>query len=149
MFRKMMSFHLVFATVMCATLEGTAFAKSFEIKMLNKGADGARMVFEPDFVHIQPGDTVKFIATDKSHNAELKKGMSPEGAKIFKGKVNEEIEVTFEVRGLYGVICKPHFAMGMVMTIAVGDDVAAPESMNRSPRVARRSSRSPWTQLKN
>ena len=127
MFQKVMGFQFVFATVMCVILGGTAFAKSVEVQMLNKGADGARMVFEPDFVQIQPGDTVKFIATDKSHNAELKKGMSPEGAKTFKGKINEEVEVTFDVKGLYGVICKPHFAMGMVMTIAVGDDVTAPD----------------------
>jgi pseudoazurin len=84
------------------------------------------MVFEPDFVQAAPGDTIKFIATDKGHNAEINKGMLPDGAEAFKGKVNEEIEVTLDVEGVYGVICKPHFAMGMVMTIAVGD-VEVPE----------------------
>ncbi len=103
-------------------LMGTAaFAETFEVQMLNKGADGERMVFEPSFVQAQPGDTVKFIAKSKGHNAEVNKGMFPEGAEAFKGKINEEIEVTLDVEGVYGVICKPHFAMGMVMTIAVGD----------------------------
>jgi hypothetical protein len=39
----------------------------------------------------------------------------------FAGKINEEIEVTLISEGVYGVMCKPHYAMGMVMTIAVGD----------------------------
>ncbi len=105
-----------------ASLMGAAaFAETYEVKMLNKGADGERMVFEPAFVQAAPGDTIKFIAADKGHNAETAKGMLPEGAEGFKGKINEEIEVTLNTEGVYGVICKPHYAMGMVMTIAVGD----------------------------
>ncbi len=100
---------------------GSAFAETFEVQMLNKGSDGERMVFEPAFIQAQPGDTIKFIAASKGHNAEVSKGMLPEGAEAFKGKINEEIEVTLDAEGVYGVICKPHFAMGMVMTIAVGD----------------------------
>ncbi|WP_380057718.1 pseudoazurin [Falsihalocynthiibacter sp. SS001] len=104
-----------------ALMSGAAFAETFEVQMLNKGSDGARMVFEPSFVQAAPGDTIKFIAADKGHNAEINKGMLPEGAEAFKGKINEEFEVTLTEEGIYGVICKPHFAMGMVMTIAVGD----------------------------
>jgi pseudoazurin len=105
-----------------ASLMGTAaFAETFEVQMLNKGSDGERMVFEPAFIQAAPGDTIKFLATDKGHNAEVNKGMLPEGAEAFSGKVNQEYEVTLDVEGVYGVICKPHFAMGMVMTIAVGD----------------------------
>ena len=107
--------------VLVGLMGGAAQADTFEIKMLNKGAEGERMVFEPDFVQAAPGDTIRFLPTDKSHNAELNKGMFPEGAETFKGKINEEFEVTLDVEGVYGVICKPHFAMGMVMTIAVGD----------------------------
>lgn len=119
-------------------LGGTAYAEVFEVQMLNKGSDGERMVFEPAFVQAAPGDTIKFIAADKGHNAEMGKGMLPEGAETFKGKINEEIEVTLDVEGVYGVICKPHFAMGMVMTIAVGD-VAAPEDFleGRVPKKAK------------
>ena len=116
MFRTAVS-GLALATI----LGGAAFAETIEVQMLNKGANGDRMVFEPAFVQAQPGDTIKFIAADKSHNAEVNKGMMPDGAEAFKGKINEEIEVTLDVEGVYGVICKPHYAMGMVMTIAVGD----------------------------
>ncbi len=105
-----------------ATAAGGAFAADHEIKMLNKGADGM-MVFEPAFLHIEPGDSVTFTPTDKSHNAESIPGMMPEGAQPFKGKINQEITVTFDKEGVYGVKCMPHYAMGMIALIAVGDDL--------------------------
>ena len=52
----------------------------------------------------------------------------PEGAEGFAGKINEEIEIVLDVEGLYGVKCKPHFNMGMVMTIAVGDVAQTPDT---------------------
>ncbi|CAG0983142.1 MAG: pseudoazurin [Rhizobiaceae bacterium] len=90
-----------------------------KVQMLNKGKKGA-MVYEPDFVAASPGDTVTFFPTDKSHNAESIKGMLPENALPFKGKLNEEITITIEKEGVYGVKCVPHYGMGMVMLIAVG-----------------------------
>ena len=119
-----------------AILSSPVLAETFEVKMLNKGAEGT-MVFEPSFVRIAPGDTVVFVPTDKSHNAESVKGMMPEGAEGFTGKMNKEVEATFDAEGVYGVMCKPHYAMGMVMTIAVGD-VDAPEDFfeGRIPRKA-------------
>ncbi|WP_306152401.1 pseudoazurin [Roseovarius sp. MMSF_3281] len=117
---------------------GAAFAETFEVKMLNKGTDGDRMVFEPAFVQAAPGDTINFVAADKGHNAETLGGMLPEGAEGFKGKINEEISVTLDTEGVYGVICKPHYAMGMVMTIAVGD-VEVPDNFleGRVPKRAK------------
>jgi pseudoazurin len=96
------------------------------------------MVFEPAFVQAAVGDTIRFVATDRGHNAEINDDMLPEGADAFEGRINEEIEVTLDTEGVYGVICKPHFAMGMVMTIAVGD-VEIPEGYleGRIPRKAK------------
>jgi len=99
---------------------GAVSAETFEVQMLNKGESGV-MVFEPAFVQAQPGDTIHFVATDKSHDAESIKGMIPEGAEPFKGKLNEDLEVTLTEEGVYGVKCTPHYAMGMVMLVAVGD----------------------------
>jgi pseudoazurin len=64
--------------------------------------------------------------------------MLPEGAEGFAGKINEEFEVTLDTAGVYGVMCKPHYAMGMVMTIAVGD-VDAPDAFleGRVPKKAK------------
>lgn len=107
-------------------LTGAVAAENFEVKMLNRGEAGT-MIFEPSFLQVAVGDTVKFIAEDRGHNAESIPEMMPEGVFPFEGKINEEVDVTFETEGLYGVRCKPHYAMGMVMTIAVGEAVEAPE----------------------
>ena len=100
-----------------------ALAADFEVHMLNKGAAGT-MVFEPAFVQVQPGDTVTFIPTDKGHNVETIKDMLPEGAETFKSKINETFTVTFDATGVYGIKCTPHYAMGMVGLIFVGDDTS-------------------------
>jgi pseudoazurin len=101
---------------------GAAGAAEIEIKMLNKGEKGT-MVFEPDFVRAAPGDTIRFVPTDKGHNAETIKGMIPEGAEPFKSKFGEEIAVTLDKEGVYGVKCAPHYGMGMVALIEVGNPV--------------------------
>jgi pseudoazurin len=88
--------------------------------MLNKGADGSLMVFEPAFIKIAPGDSVKFLATQKGHNAESVAGMAPAGGPVFKGKINEEIVVRFTKAGLYGYKCLPHVGMGMIGLVQVG-----------------------------
>jgi pseudoazurin len=86
--------------------------------MLNKGAEGA-MVFEPALVKVAPGDTVKFISTDKGH-AETIKGMLPADATPFLGKLGQDVAVTFDKPGVYGVKCLPHYGMGMVAMVVVG-----------------------------
>jgi pseudoazurin len=121
-----MFYRIATAAALAALIGGAAWAETHEVRMLNAGADKERMVFEPAFLKVAAGDTVRFVASDKGHNAESLPGMIPEGAEAFKGKINEEIEVTLGVEGLYAVLCKPHYAMGMVMTIAVGD-AAVPE----------------------
>lgn len=99
---------------------GCASAADVEIQMLNKGESGV-MVFEPSFVQVQPGDTVHFVATDKGHDVEGVKGMLPEGVAPFKGKMNEDFDLTVTAEGVYGIKCTPHFPMGMVALVVVGD----------------------------
>ena len=115
---------LTLGVVSAVLLSISAQAAEFEVKMLNKGSDGQVMMFEPVFLRVQPGDTVRFIPTDKGHDAETIPGMLPDGAQPFKGKLSEELKVTFQTPGLYGYRCLPHFGMGMVGLIAVGN--AAP-----------------------
>jgi pseudoazurin len=113
---------IAFAAALCTVGADRSGAAEFEVKMLNKGAKGA-MVFEPDLLKVAPGDIVHFVPTDKTHNAETIKGMIPEGAEGFAGKVNEEVTVTLNVPGVYGIKCKPHYAMGMGALIVVGEPV--------------------------
>jgi pseudoazurin len=123
---------LVAATLALLSLSGPAFAETHLVKMLNRNETGG-MVYEPDYLEIAPGDTVKFLKTSIGHNAATIDGFLPAGAKPFKGKINEEIEVTFTEAGFYGVKCTPHYDMGMVMLIQVGEEkpssVVLPDGM--------------------
>ena len=122
-----MKFIFTVAALAAVSLASMAVsAAEFEVQMLNKGDAGA-MVFEPALLQIAPGDTVEFVPTDKGHNAETIKDMLPEGAEAFKGKINEEFSVTFDVAGAYAYKCAPHFAMGMVGIIVVGE---APDNLD-------------------
>jgi pseudoazurin len=100
-------------------MAGGATAAEVEVKMLNRGTEGV-MVFEPALIKVEPGDTVKFVATDKGHNAETIKGMLPDGAATFVGKNGEDIVAKFDQAGIYGVKCTPHYGMGMVAMVVVG-----------------------------
>ena len=103
-----------------ALLATPAAAADHVVKMLNKGKTGV-MVFEPAMVKVAPGDTVTFVPTDKSHNAESINGMLPPGTTPFKGKMNAPITVTFAKPGVYGYKCLPHYGMGMVGVVVVGN----------------------------
>ena len=98
---------------------GAASAADHQVQLLNKGEKGT-MVFQPALVIAAPGDTVTFVPTDKSHNAEIIKDMLPDGAEPFKGKTNEQITVKLDKEGVYGVRCAPHYRMGMVALVVVG-----------------------------
>jgi pseudoazurin len=115
--RRLLAIAAFAATLVSAA---AATAAEVEVKLLNKGAEGV-MVFEPAMVKIAPGDTVRFVAVDKGHNAETIKGMLPEGAAPFAGKSGEDITVKFDHEGVYGVKCLPHYGMGMVAMIVVGN----------------------------
>jgi pseudoazurin len=105
-----------------ALLGAAPAPRQWQVRMLNKGPDGQMMVFVPAKLAIAPGDSVKFVAVDKGHNAELIAGMAPPGAPGFKGAINQEIEVRFTQQGLYGYKCLPHLGLGMVGVIQVGGD---------------------------
>ncbi|TDR14781.1 pseudoazurin [Marinomonas communis] len=113
-------------------IASTLYAAQYEVKMVNRNQLGA-MSYEPSYLNIQPGDTVKFLRTAPGHNAATIANMWPEGATTFRGNINEEIVMSFDQEGIYGIECTPHMAMGMVMVIQVGDKnlstVSAPENL--------------------
>jgi pseudoazurin len=111
------------ATALLILAGSPVAAANFDVKLLNKGADGT-MVFEPALTKVAVGDTVTFQPTDKGHNVESIKGMLPVGAEEIKGKSGQELVVTFTVPGVYGLKCMPHYAMGMVAVVDVGGDVS-------------------------
>ncbi len=108
------------AAAILGALTLPAFAAEHVVNMVNKGADGTAMAFEPGFVRAAVGDTVKFVPVDKGHFAAVLPGFWPAGVAEAKGKVNQELVVTLEKEGIYGFKCNPHFAMGMVALVQVG-----------------------------
>lgn len=103
-------------------------AADHQVQMLNQGESGL-MVFEPAFIEAMPGDTVTFVATDASHNAETIKSMLPAGAETFKGPFNKDFTITVTEEGVYGVKCAPHYSMGMIALISVGEPTNLAEAM--------------------
>ena len=91
------------------------------VKMLNSGKEGM-MVFEPAVLSIQKGDTVKFVATDVSHNSASIEGLIPEGAEPWTGTLSQDVTVTLTQEGVYVYQCTPHVMMAMVGVIQVGND---------------------------
>lgn len=96
-------------------------ANAHDVEMLNKHPENKKLrnVFLPLIQVVEPGDTVNFVATDKGHNSASAKGMLPEGAAEWKGKVSKDISVTFEIPGFYGYVCTPHATIGMVGLVIV------------------------------
>ncbi|MCV2445878.1 pseudoazurin [Paracoccus sp. DMF] len=114
---------LLRAALLACLLPAAALAETHEVRMLNRNTTGP-MPFEPEYLVIAPGDTVKFIAADPGHNAASIAGMIPEGGAKFIGKIDEEIAVTLDAPGIWGIKCSPHYTMGMAMLIQVGDTPA-------------------------
>lgn len=111
--------------LLSATMVATpAMAKDHVVKMLTKGATGM-MVFEPAFVKAAPGDTIRFMPTEPTHNAETIKTMLPEGVVSTTGAMNKEFTLKVTKPGIYGIKCKPHYAMGMVALVQVGNGPSA------------------------
>jgi pseudoazurin len=113
---------LITASLASLVLTTAAYAENFDVKMLNKGVDGA-MVFEPAYIKAAVGDTITFLSTDKGHNAEGIEGMLPAGVEAFKSGMGEDYVLTLTAEGLYGVKCTPHYSMGMVALIQAGAPV--------------------------
>lgn len=110
-----------FAVALMVGFGGAALAAEHEIRIKNTNGKGKFMVFEPDFLKVEPGDTVRFVIVDKNHNAEAIKEVWPEGVEPLKGDMNEDAEFVVEKPGYYGVKCLPHYTMGMVALIVAGE----------------------------
>lgn len=91
-------------------------ATEHQVEMLTKHPENKKIrnIFLPHVLVVEPGDIVNFVPTDKSHNSASGKGLIPEGAEAWKGKVNKPVSATITVPGFYGYECTPHASIGMV-----------------------------------
>lgn len=93
------------------------------IEMRNKDDTGDLMVFVPGFVKAEVGDTIKFVPTDKGHNAQSVPNIWPADVPEVKGAFSKEVVFKAEKDGLYVFKCLPHYGMGMVALVQVGKPV--------------------------
>ena len=104
-------------TITVIFFANTISAATFEVEMLNRLGKES-MVYSQSVVNIQPGDTVKWLATTKGHNVQFL--TVPEGVGSFRSKLNVDTEYTFTVPGIYLYQCTPHKNMGMIAVVVVG-----------------------------
>ena len=106
-----------------------AMAADMTIEMLNKDADGNKMVYSEEIAMVSAGDTVTWVPSSKGHNVEII--ASPNGMK-FKSKNNKEAKITFEDPGLYFYWCTPHKGMGMIGLVVVGGDISNADTVAKA-----------------
>ena len=110
----------IITLLFCLLIAPIINAAEHEVKMLSSNK-GEMMVFEPPVLKINAGDTVKWVNANPGHNSVSIDEMIPPGGSSWNGGMNEEIVVKFDVEGTYGYKCTPHYILGMVGLIIVGD----------------------------
>ena len=111
----------LYSLVIAACLSTPSFAADVAIEMLNKDADGNKMVYSQELVKIEVGDTVTWVPSSKGHNVEM---ISSPNKMKFKSKNGKEAKITFDTPGIYYYLCTPHKGMGMIGLIVVGNDMS-------------------------
>ena len=122
--------------IICLSLlmASPAIASDVTVEMLNKDADGNRMVYSQEIVEIAAGSTVKWVPTDKGHNVEII--ASPNDLKL-KSKNGKEVSVTFETPGIYYYWCTPHKGMGMIGLVVVGGDTSNKTQISKAKAIGK------------
>ena len=99
-----------------------AYAGDVTLDMLNKRADGQKMVYSEDIVKVDVGNTVTWLPKSKGHNVHFI--AVPDGIKkVKKSKLNKKYSYTFQTPGIYLYQCTPHKSMGMIGLVVVGDNI--------------------------
>ena len=102
--------------------------------------------FEPMVIFIKPGDTVEWVGMQAGHNSASIDGMIPEGAESWRSVIGQPFSITLTKPGAYIYKCEPHFSLGMLGAIVVGDTPPAnlaaiesnPENKGQIGRVVRK-----------
>lgn len=77
--------------------------------------------FEPDYLVLKPGTTVRFTGSVGRHTVTSVAGMYPKGARPFEIRGKPTMDIPFEKEGVYGIRCRIHGRHGMAMLVIVGD----------------------------
>jgi len=76
--------------------------------------------FHPVVVFAKPGDSIVW-KNMSGHDAQSMESLIPEGAEHWHVPMGSDGSVVLEVEGVYVYKCTPHFALGMVGGIVVGE----------------------------
>ena len=127
-----MNFFKTLLTIASTSLFATSvYAADLSIDMLNKDADGNKMVYSSEVAKVAVGDTVTWLPASKGHNVEFIAG--PDGFdKPKKSKMNKEYSFTFDIPGIYLYQCTPHKGMGMIAIVVVGDDTSNKDAIAKA-----------------
>ncbi len=79
--------------------------------------------FQPDYMEVETGDTVRFLGTVGRHTVHSVRDMLPEGVQKIGIMPHGNPDVVFDRPGIYGIQCKLHQRHGMVALIVVGGDL--------------------------
>ena len=96
-------------------------AADMTIEMLNKDADGNKMVYSEEIARVDVGGIITWVPTTKGHNVEMI--ASPNDIK-FKSENGKAAKITLEEPGLYLYWCTPHKGMGTIGLVVVGGDTS-------------------------
>ncbi len=123
-------------------------ASVVEIRMRGT-ADGSAVWFDPIGVRIEPGQTVRWINTDRGnshtstayhpHNTDHPRRI-PAAAEPWNSDYllpDQTFELRFTAAGVYDYFCIPHEEAGMVGRLVVGSPTSAPAPLEALPEAAR------------
>ena len=117
-------------TVLFFMLTSSAYAADMTIDMLNKDANGNKMVYSTEIAKIAVGDEITWLPASKGHNVHFLAG--PDGWDIpKKSKFNKEVSMKFDIPGIYFYQCTPHKSMGMIALIVVGGDISNKDAISK------------------
>ncbi|MGH7584208.1 MAG: plastocyanin/azurin family copper-binding protein [Burkholderiales bacterium] len=124
-----------FGALLAALLTAsTAAAHTFDVHVV-MSKDGSQVYFDPIGLHIQPGDTVRWIQvngyhsvtayhpSNGNHEQRIPEQAQPWDSTIMLGEYpakGSTFEHKFVLPGVYDYFCQPHEAAGMVGRIIVG-----------------------------
>ena len=100
-------------TILFFMLTSSAYAADMTIDMLNKNADGERMVYSKEIARVAVGETITWLPASKGHNVHFIS--APDGVDLIKSKMNKEFSFKFEKEGIYLYQCTPHKSMGCLL----------------------------------
>ena len=101
----------------------SANASEITVNILNRDPKtNISFLYNPGVVRVATGDTVNWVSSNTMHNVSFVSGGVPAGVPAFTSGFQKQISYKFSKPGIYFYKCGPHFSLGMVGVVVVGND---------------------------